>query len=233
MVSKGNVPDREGFKVDEMRLIGLEARAPDGTEAGRITETITDEENGEVTHAVIEWGEENFEVPIESLSLDPEADFATFHADASDEEPGDHTGDDVEPAGEAPMASDAEDYPHEGQLVAEPESEEEAQSEEDLVREDWQDEEFTPADSGYPRTDAYIDPDTGEESVDPAMNEGDSLADEAAKVLDATALEVRAVKDGVVELTGAATRDDLDESVEELMGLDGAREVDATDVDVG
>jgi hypothetical protein len=48
-----------------------------------------------------------------------------------------------------------------------------------------------------------------------------------------TGLEVRAVKDGVVELTGAAaTREDLDEVVQEIMGLDGVLEVDTMDVDV-
>jgi hypothetical protein len=45
---------------------------------------------------------------------------------------------------------------------------------------------------------------------------------------------VRAVKDGVVELTGAAaSREDLEGSVEEIMGLTEVREVDATDVDIG
>lgn len=220
--------------MDERSLTGLEARLADGTVAGRITETITDEASGEVTHAVIERGGESFEIPMEDLSLDPEADFATFHADRSDDEPGDHAGDDVDPEPEAPMESDAEDHRHEGQFAAEPESEEEAQSEEDLVREDWQDEEFTPVDSGYPRTDAYIDPDTGEEDVDPAMNEGVGLGDETAKALDGTGLEVRAVKDGVVELTGVVgAQEDLDAAVEELMGLTGAHEVDATEVDVG
>ncbi len=132
------------------------------------------------------------------------------------------------------MQSDVEDYRHEGQLTTEPESEEEAQSEEDLVREDWQDEEFTPVDSGYPRTDAYIDPDTGEAEVDPAMNEGEGLGDDAERILDGTGLAVRAVKDGVIELTGAVpAREDLDAAIEELMGLDGAREVDATDVEAG
>jgi hypothetical protein len=49
-----------------------------------------------------------------------------------------------------------------------------------------------------------------------------------------TGLEVRAAKDGVVELTGrAASEDDLRESVEEIMGLEEVRDVDTTDVDVG
>ncbi|MGB3635537.1 MAG: hypothetical protein WA982_15955, partial [Rubrobacteraceae bacterium] len=108
------------------------------------------------------------------------------------------------------------------------------QSEADLVREDWEDEASTPVDSGYPRTDAYINPDTGEAEVDPALNEGEELGDDVEKLLDGTGLEVRAVKDGVVELTGAvSTQQDLDENIAELMGLDGVREVDTTDVDVG
>ena len=220
--------------MEERGLVGLEARMADGEEVGRITEVLTNEESGEVTHVMVEREDQSFEIPITAISLDPEADFATFHADRSDEEPGDHAGDEIEPEGAAPLESDVEDTRHEGQLVTEPTSDEEAQPEADLVREDWEDEASTPVDSGYPRTDAYIDPDTGEAEVDPAMNEGEGLGDDAAKLLNDTGLEVRAVKDGVVEITGAAaTQQDLDESIEELMGLDGVLEVDPTDVDVG
>ena len=219
--------------MEERGLVGLEARTADGEEIGRISELLTDEESGALTHVVIEREEERFEVPITAISLDRDADFATFHADRSDEEPGDHAGDEVEPEGAAPLESAVEDRRHEGQLVTEPEADAEAQSEADLVREDWEDEAHTPVDSGYPRTDAYIDPDTGEAEVDPAMNEGEEPGDDAEKLLDGTGLEVRAVKDGVVELTGViATQQDLDESIEELMGLDGIQEVDTTDVDV-
>ena len=220
--------------MEERGLTGIEARTAGGEEVGRISEVLTDEESGEVTHVVLERGGQRFEVPITAISLDPEADFATFHADRSDEEPGDHTGDEIGPEEAAPLKSAAEDRRHEGQLVTEPASEEEAQSEADLVREDWEDETHTPVDSGYPRTDAYVDPDTGEAEVDPAMNEGKEIGDDVAKLLDGTGLEVRAVKDGVVELSGATpTPQDLEESIEELMGLDGVREIDTTDVDVG
>lgn len=219
--------------MEERGLVGLEARTVEGEEVGRISELVTDEESGALTHVMIERGEERFEVPITAISLDRDADFATFHADRSDEEPGDHTGDEVEPEEAAPLESAVEDRRHEGQFVTEPESDEEAQSEADLVREDWEDEASTPVDSGYPRTDAYIDPDTGEAEVDPALNEGGELGDDAAKLLDGTGVEVRTVKDGVVELTGSvSTQQDLDETIEELMGLDGVREVDTTDVDV-
>jgi sporulation protein YlmC with PRC-barrel domain len=220
--------------MEERGLVGLEARTPDGEEVGRISEVLTNEESGEVTHVLVEREDQHFELPISAISLDPETDFATFHADRSDEEPGDHTDDEVELEEAAPSESNVEDLRHEGQLVTEPEADEEAQSEADLVREDWEDEAHTPVDSGYPRTDAYIDPDTGEAEVDPAMNEGEELGDDAAKLLDGTGLEVRAMKDGVVELTGAtSTLQDLQETTEELMGLDGVREVDTTDVDVG
>ena len=220
--------------MEEQGLVGIEARTADGEEVGRISEILTDEESGEVTHVVVKREDQRFEVPITALSLDPEADFATFHADRSDEEPGDHVEDEVEPEEAGPLESAVEDRRHEGQLVTEPESDEEAQSEADLVREDWEDETHTPVDSGYPRTDAYIDPDTGEAEVDPAMNEGMGVGDDAAKLLDGTGLEVRAVKDGVVELAGAvASQQDLEEAIEELTGLDGVLEVDATDVDVG
>ena len=234
MVSRVLQRLQEVWTVEERGLVGIEARTADGEEVGRITEVLTDEASGEVTHVMVEREDQRFEIPITAISLDPEADFATFHADRSDEEPGDHVEDAVEPEEAAPLESTTQDRRHEGQFVSEPESNEEAQSEADLVREDWEDETHTPVDSGYPRTDAYIDPETGEAEVDPAMNEGAGVEDDAAKLLDGTGLAVRAVKDGVVELTGAATtRQDLEESIEELMGLDGVREVDPTDVDVG
>jgi len=220
--------------VDERGLVGLEARTADGAEVGRISEVLEDEESGEVTHVVVEREEERFEVPITALSLDPEADFAIFfHADRSDEEPGDHVGDEEEPEGYAPSESDVNDTRHEGQLVTEPKSEEEAQSEADLVREDWEDETYTPVDSGYPRTDAYIDPDTGEEEAVPELVDNETLGDDVADLLADADLEIRSVKDGVVELTGsAASQEDLEELVREVMGLDEILEVDTTDVDV-
>jgi sporulation protein YlmC with PRC-barrel domain len=202
------------LSVEERGLVGLEARTADGTEVGRIAEVVTDEESGEVTHVVVEREEERFEAPISAISLDPGADFATFRADRSDEEP--------------------EGYEHEGQFAAEPESPDEAQAEEDLeAREDWEDETYTP-DSGYPRNDAYVDPETGEEVTDPLTKENEGLEDDVEDLLADTDLEVRSVEDGVVELTGAATtREDLDALVEEITGLDGVLEVDTTDVDVG
>ncbi|MBA2714826.1 MAG: PRC-barrel domain-containing protein [Rubrobacteraceae bacterium] len=224
--------------LQEPGLIGLEARAADGTEVGRIAEIITDEQSGEVTHVIVETEDgERLEVPITYLSLDPDADFATFEADASDVEPGDHTDDRVEPEDYAPDEidnEDEEDYEHEGQLVTEPEYEEDAESVEDLqTREDWEDESYT-SDSGYPRNDVYVDPDTGEERVDPALKDNDSIEDDVADLIDGTNVEVRSFREGVVELTGeAATREDLEEIRREVMGLDEVLEIDTTDVDVG
>jgi sporulation protein YlmC with PRC-barrel domain len=220
--------------VEERGLVGLEARTADGSEVGRIAEVVTDEESGEVTHVVVEREEERFEAPISAISLDPDADFATFHADRSDEEPGGHVGDAEEPEGYAPRASEEEDYEHEGQFVVGPESPAEAQAEEDLeAREDWEDETYTP-DSGYPRNDAYVDPETGEEVTDPLVEENEGLEDDVEDLLADTGLEVRSVEDGVVELTGTvATQEDLDQIIEEITGLDGVLEVDTTDVDVG
>ena len=220
--------------MQERGLIGLEARAADGTEIGRIAEVVADEESGEVTHVVVETGSgERLEVPITGLLLDPEADFAIFEADASDEEPGGHTGDEVEPEGDYAIGGE-EDYEHEGQFVTAPEDQDEAQSEEDLeAREDWEDETYT-ADSGYPRNDVYVDPDTGEEVVDPLLKENEDLTDDVADLLDGTNLVVGSTKDGVVALTGAmATQEDLEDIVREIMGLDEVLEVDTTDVDVG
>jgi len=221
--------------VVERGLVGLGARDADGSVLGRISDVVTDEDSGEVTHVVVEPDEgEQLELPISALILDPDADFATFHADRSDEEPGDHVGDREEPESYAPGESDEEDYEHEGQFVAEPVSVEELETEEDLEsREDWEDEADTP-DSGYPRNDAYIDPETGEEVVDPLLEENEDLDDDVEDLLADTNLEVRSVEDGVVELAGAvATQEDLEEIVQELMGLDGVLEVDTTDVEVG
>jgi hypothetical protein len=219
--------------LQERSLIGLEARAADGSEVGRIADLVEDEESGEVTHVVVETeGGEWLEVPITDLSLDPDADFATFEADASDEEPGDHTGDEAEP--EDYYAPDDIDDEHEGQLVTEPEDGHDPSSEEDLeAREDWEDHSYTP-DSGYPRNDVYIDPYTGDEEIDPLLEENDDVKDDVEDLLDSTSLEVRSVREGVVELTGtAATQDDLEEAVREIIDLDEVLEVDTTDVDVG
>src|SRR5215204_3641572 len=225
--------------LQERGLIGLEARAADGTEIGRIVEVVADEESGGVTHVVVETESgERLEAPITGLYLDPDTDFATFEADPSDEEPGDHAGDKVEPEDDyAPDDiddEDEEDYEHEGQLVTEPEDPDETSSEEDLEsREDWEDESYTP-DSGYPRNDVYVDPDTGEEEVDPLLKENEDVKDDVADLLDGTSLEVRSAREGVVELTGAvATQGDLEEVVREIMGLDEVLDVDTTNVDVG
>jgi sporulation protein YlmC with PRC-barrel domain len=224
--------------LQERSFIGLEARVADGTEVGRIVEVVTDEEGGEVTHVIVETEEgEQLEVPLTGLSLDPDADFATFRADASDVEPGDHTDDEVEPEDYAPDEIDdpsEEDYEHEGQLVTDPEDENEAKLVEDLkTREDWEDESYT-SDSGYPRNDVYIDPDTGAPEEDPLLSNIESVKHDVANLLDGTNLMVSNVREGVVVVTGAAsTQEDLDEIVREVMGLDEVLEVDTTDVDVG
>jgi len=226
--------------VEEKGLIGLEARTQDGTEVGRVLEVLTDEATGNVTHVVVETDEEErMEIPIGDLDLDPDADFATFHADPSDEEPGDHLGDAERPDGYAPAQSDVEDYAHEGQFATTPTDPDEAQSPTDLDREadeagGWQDEATNTVDSGYPRNDVYIDPDTGEEELDPALEDNETLEDDVDDLVNGTELEVRAAKDGVVELSGRAeTQEDLDEAVREIMGLDSVLDVDTTDVDVG
>jgi sporulation protein YlmC with PRC-barrel domain len=219
--------------MEAQNLIGLEARTADGTEAGRISDVLTDERSGEATHVIVERDGESFEVPISEISFDEEADFVTFRADRSDVEPGDHVEDRVEQEEYAPDESDEEDYQHEGQFVSEPQSEPEAQSPEDLVREDWEDETYTP-DSGYPRNDVYIDPDTGEERTDPYLEDNQDLGDDVEDLLEDTGLTVRSAKEGVVELSGrAASQRDLEETIEEIMGLEGVREVDTTDVEVG
>ncbi len=215
---------------EERGLVGLGARGLDGEELGRILEVITDERTGEVTHVIVEMDEDRrMEIPVTDLSFDPEADFATFHADPSDEEPGDHVGDTEEPQAYAPSRSDVEDERHEGQFVTASESVEEAQAEEDLVREDWEDETHTTIDSGYPRNDAYIDPDTGQER-ERYPTQGEDLRSDVEQLLDGTELKVREVREGVVELEGAASREDLEEVVAEIMDIDEVLDVDTTDV---
>ncbi|MEJ7842671.1 MAG: PRC-barrel domain-containing protein [Rubrobacter sp.] len=224
--------------MEERGLVGLEARTADGTGIGRISEVIVDE-SGAITHVLVERKEERFEVPITSLTLDRDADFATFYADASDDEPGDHVGDEERAQGYAPNQSDVDDSEHEGQFVTTPTDPDEAVSldEEASTEADeaggWQDEEFTTAESGYPRTDAYIDPDTGEDQVDPLLKENETLKDDVDDLIVDTGLRARRAQDGIVELTGsAATREDLETLVQEIMGLKEVREVDTTDVDV-
>ena len=226
--------------MEEKGLIGLEARTQDGTGVGRVLEVLTDEATGNVTHVLVETDEEErMEIPIGELDLDPDTDFAIFHADPSDEEPGDHLGDVERPEGYAPAQSEVEDYEHEGQFATTPTDPDEAQSPADLDREadeagGWQDEATNTVDSGYPRNDVYISPDTGEEELDPALKDNETLEDDVEDLVNDTELEVRAVKDGVAELSGRAeTQEDLDESVREILGLDGVLDVDTTDVDVG
>jgi sporulation protein YlmC with PRC-barrel domain len=73
--------------LEERDLIGLEARAADGSEIGRIMEVITDDETGEVTHVIVEVTdvvasreelEDVFQVPVSSITVDPDTDFATM-----------------------------------------------------------------------------------------------------------------------------------------------------------
>lgn len=228
--------------MEERELVGLEARAVDGSVLGRILDVLTDDESGEVTHVVVEPDEgTQLEVPITDITLDPEADFGSFHADPSDEEPGNHVGDDESPQAYAPAQSDApDDYEHEGQFVTTPQDPDETVSPESEAATEadeaggWEDEGSTSADSGYPRNDVYIDPDTGEERTDPLLEENETLADDVRDLITDTSLDVRAAKDGVVELTGSAsTQEDLEEVIQEVMGLDDVLEVDTTDVDVG
>jgi hypothetical protein len=229
--------------LEERGLVGIEARTADGDAFGRISEVVVDED-GAITHVIVERDDgpdlERVEVPITSLSLDRDVDFATFHADPSDDEPGDHLGDEESPQGYAPNQSDTDDAEHEGQFVTAPTDPDEAVSLDAQASTEadeaggWQDEEFTTDDSGYPRTDVYIDPDTGDEEVDPLLKENETLKDDVDDLIVDTALKTRRAQDGVVELTGsAATQEDLDAVAQEIMGLEEVRDVDTTDVDVG
>jgi hypothetical protein len=100
------------------------------------------------------------------------------------------------------------------------------------VREDWEDETYTPTDSGYPRNDAYVDPDTGQDRERyPA--EGEDLRGDVEQLLDGTDLRVREVREGVVELQGSAGgQEDLEDLITEIMEIEEILDVDTTDVDV-
>ncbi|CAN5151955.1 hypothetical protein BH24ACT16_BH24ACT16_16060 [soil metagenome] len=223
--------------VEEWSLIGIEARGVDGEELGRISEVVTDEDSGEVTHVMVERDEESREVPIARLVLDPDADFATVGADASDHEPGDHAGDEVQPVDYAPAEAlpGQDDAKHGGQLVSEPGSPREAESEAEVDREDWTDEESTPVDSGYPRTDAYVDPETGE-AVEgyPEAGDASSLEETVAALLEDTTLQAVSISEGVVELVGSVTDSgELDRVAARVTALEEVFEVDTNGVRVG
>jgi sporulation protein YlmC with PRC-barrel domain len=223
--------------VEEWSLVGIEARDADGEKLGRISEVVTDENSGEVTHVMVELDEETREVSISRLVLDPDADFATVSADASDEEPGDHADDEIQPGGYAPAEAlpGADDTKHSGQLVSEPGSPQEAESEADVDREDWTDEESTPADSGYPRTDAYVDPETGE-AVEgyPEAGDASSLEETVAALLEDTGLQAVSVSEGVVELAGSVSDGgELDRVAASVTALEEVFEVDTSGVRVG
>lgn len=181
-------------------------------------------------------------MPIARLVLDPEADFATVSADASDNEPGDHAGDEVEPEGYAPAEalSGEEDHRHGGQLVTKPSDPSDAKAPEELDRESgeadgWEDEESTPADSGYPRTDAYIDPETGEATEGyPEAGETRSLGEALDLIVEETGLQVVSVSEGVVELAGNVPESaELDRVAARIAELEEVFEVDTGGVKIG
>ena len=60
-------------------FLGLEVRANDGTDLGRVTDVITDGATGEVTHLVLEWEGVDAEVPLSAVTLDEDGDFATYY----------------------------------------------------------------------------------------------------------------------------------------------------------
>ncbi|QIN80301.1 hypothetical protein GBA65_19245 [Rubrobacter marinus] len=226
-------------------LVGLEARAPDGTGMGRIQEVITgDAGDGEVvvTHVVVETEDGQYqELPIGSISVDAEADFGVYRPDGSDDEPGEHAGEEVTPEGYSPSRPlyGYEDSAHDGQFVTSPRDPDEAAPPADIEREGdeaggWQDEGSNTVESGYPRNDVYIDPDTGEEVQEPLLKENDGLADDIADLISETSVEVVGEVEGVVQLSGSvASQEDLEEIVTEIMAQTDVLGVDTGDVETG
>src|SRR5829696_1835354 len=246
---------RAGYNTKEVRhvegesFLGLEVRANDGTDLGRVTDVITNGATGEVTHLVLKWGGVDTEVAVSAVVLDEDGEFATYSPDASDVEPGDHVGDEYKPGdhvgdeykpgGYSPAweaIPDQEDYERQGQFVHLGDLDEPPVSPAQVAREDWEDESYEP-DSGYPENDAFIDEQTGEETD--AYRDGDDLRADVAEVLDSTevyddtGIRLRRIVGKVVVLGGAAaSREDLDAVVAEILDLDGVADVDTTDVDV-
>lgn len=224
--------------MENRAVIGLEARTSGGEVIGRISEVVFEGDTDVVTHLIVETGDEDerVEIPLSAVTLDEDADFATFHADRLDEEPGDHLGDEETPEGYAPLEVEdggPDDSEAEGQFVTLPGEEEDEISPKELAREDWTEEEDTP-DSGFPRNDAYIDPDTGEEEIDPALKDNENAGDDVADLLADTDITVESYEDGVVVLGGKIeSQRDLTELLAEVMGIDGVLGVDSGDVEVG
>ena len=225
--------------MERESILGLGVRANDGTDFGRVTDVITDGATGEVTHLVLKRGGVDTEVAVSAVVLDEDGEFATYSPDASDVEPGDHVGDEYKPGGYSPAweaIPDQEDYGRQGQFVHVGDLDEPPVSPAQVAREDWEDESYEP-DSGYPENDAFIDEQTGEETY--AYRDGDDLRADVAEVLDSTevyddtGIQLRRIFGTVVVLGGvAASQEDLDAVVAEIMDLDGLADVDATDVDV-
>ena len=224
--------DGEGF-------LGLEVRANDGTDLGRVTDVITDRATGEVTHLVLEMGGVHAEVAVSAVALDEDGEFATYSPDASDVEPGDHEGDEHKPQGYSPAwaaVPDRDDHDRLGLFVHLGDLDEPPASPAQEAREDWEDESYEP-DSGYPENETFVDEQTGEETE--AYRAGDDLRADVEEVLDSTeiyadtGIRLRRIVGTVVALGGmAASWEYLDAVVAEVMGLDGVADVDTTDVDV-
>lgn len=225
--------------MERENFLGLEVRANDGTDLGRVTDVIADEATGEVTHLVLERGGVDAEVAVSAVVLDEDGEFATYSADASDVEPGDHVGDKYEPEGYSPLwdaLPAQEDHERQGQFVHLGDLDEPPVSPAQEAREDWEDEPEEP-DSGYPENDAFVDEQTGEEIY--AYRDGDDLRADVTEVLDSTevyddtGIRLQRIVGTVVVLGGAAaSREDLEAVVAEILDLDGVADVDVTDVDV-
>ena len=220
-------------------FLGLEVRTSDGTDLGRVTDVITDRATGEVTHLLLKSGGVDAEVSVSAVSLDEDGEFATYSPDASDVEPGDHAGDEYKPQGYSPVweaTPDEEEYGRLGQFVHLEDLDEPPASPAQEAREDWEDESYEP-DSGYPENETFVDEQTGEET-EAYRGGGDLRADvgevlDSTEVYDETGIRLRRIVGAVVVLGGAAaSREDLDFVVAEILDLDGVADVDTTDVDV-
>jgi sporulation protein YlmC with PRC-barrel domain len=88
--------------VEGESFLGLQVRANDGTDLGRVTDVITDRATGDVTHLVLKSGGVDAQVAVSVVTFDEEGEFAIYSPDASDVEPGDHVDDGYKPHGYSP-----------------------------------------------------------------------------------------------------------------------------------
>ena len=94
---------KEVRRVEGVSFLGLDVKANDWTDLGRVTDVITDRATGEVIRLILERGGVEVEVAVSAVSLEEDGKFATYSPDASDVKPGNHVDDGHEFGGYSPV----------------------------------------------------------------------------------------------------------------------------------